>query len=149
MTRIYASTQIAAPVEAVFEYATTPANAPQWHPTSFGVSGEVDHSLETGERFTEELLVAAGRRVRANWTTVERIPPRRWVIEGTIGGLARGTITQTLRAQGNGTVYEREFVYKMANPILVPIDWLILRRRGTAEATQAVRRLKQLLENPS
>jgi len=60
MARIYASIQISARVEAVFDYATTPANAPKWHPTSLGVSGEIDHSVEKGERFTEELRVFAG-----------------------------------------------------------------------------------------
>ena len=149
MTRIYASTQIAAPVERVFDYATTPANAPKWHPTSLGVGGQIDHSTERGERFTEDLQVLAGRQVRATWTGLERTFPHRWVIEGTLGGLARGTITNTFRAQDDGTFYEREFVYTMANPLLVPINWLILRRRGEAEAREALRRLKETLESHS
>lgn len=149
MARIYASTQISAPVEAVFDYATTPANAPDWHPTSLGVSGEIDHPVEKGERFTEELQVLAGRRVLASWTCVERTFPRTWVIEGTLGNIARGTITSRFRPQEDGTLYEREFVYSMANPLLVPIDWLVLRRRADAEARRAVRQLKERLETKS
>ena len=136
-------------MEAVFDYATTPANAPKWHPTSLGVSGDIDHSVESGERFTEELQVFAGRRVLASWTCVERTFPRRWVIEGTLGNIARGTITSTFHAHGDGTLYEREFVYTVAKPVLIPIDRLLLRRRAEAEARQAVRQLKELLEGQS
>jgi uncharacterized protein YndB with AHSA1/START domain len=149
MGRIYASIQIPASPEAVFDYATTPTNAPQWHPTSVGVSGDIDHSLKEGERSTEELVVFAGRRVRATWTMVERIFPSRWMIEGTPGPLARGTITTTFSAQANGTFYEREFVYTMANPVLVLMDWLVLHRHGEAAAQQAVRTLRNTLESHS
>lgn len=149
VARVYASAQIAAPTEAVFDYATTPANAPKWHPTSLGVSEDIDHSVESGERFTEELQVFAGRRVLASWTCVERIFPRRWVIEGTLGKIARGTITNTFRPQDDGTLYEREFVYTVAIPVLIPIDRLLLRRRAEAEASQALRLLKELLESQS
>jgi hypothetical protein len=136
-------------VEAVFDYATTPANAPEWHPNSLGVSGDIDHSLESGERFTEELVVFAGRRVRATWTGVERVFPSRWVIAGTLGRVARGTITATFRAQEDGTFYERDFVYTMANPVLALMDRLLLRRHGEATARQAVRELKDTLESHS
>lgn len=144
MARVYASIQVPAPAETVFDYVSTPANAPQWHPTSLGVSGATDHPLGTGERFTEELLVAAGRRVYAVWTVAERVFPERWVIEGTVAGAARGTITCTFRAQENDTFFEREFVYAMTTPFWSMLDRLFLRRRIEAEGRQAARNLRDV-----
>ena len=68
MTRLYTTIQIQAPTERVFDYVTTPGNWPVWHPSSLGVSGATDHSLEPGERVTEGFLVA-GRRGRVVWMT--------------------------------------------------------------------------------
>ncbi len=56
-----------------------------WHPSSLGVSGATDHSLEPGEEVTQEFLVV-GRRGRAVWTVRERVYPRRWVIDGRVEG---------------------------------------------------------------
>ena len=85
MTRIVSEILIRAPIERVFDYVTTPANWPQWHPASLGVSEGADHPLEVGEQVSEE-FEAAGRRGRALWTVREREPPRRWVIDGTSEG---------------------------------------------------------------
>ena len=81
MTRIRKSIRIQTPVEEVFEYVTTPGNWPAWHPSSLGVEGATDHSLEPGEQVTEGYRVA-GRRGRVVWTVRERETPRRWVIAG-------------------------------------------------------------------
>ncbi|GIW07466.1 MAG: hypothetical protein KatS3mg060_2271 [Dehalococcoidia bacterium] len=144
MARVYASIQVPAPAETVFDYVSTPLNAPLWHPTSLGVSGATDHPVEAGERFTEELLVAAGRRVHAIWTVVERAFPQRWAIEGTFAGIGRGNITWTFRAQEDGTLCTREFVYAMTNPFWAAMDWLFLRRRIEVEGRQAVRNLRDV-----
>ena len=80
MTRVYNTIWIRAPIERVFDYVTTPGNWPVWHPSSLGVSGATDHSLDPGERIVlppesehvdaeAELAVAigaAGRRVAEN-----------------------------------------------------------------------------------
>ncbi len=63
MTRIYTTIRVEEPPERLFEYVTTPGNWPAWHPSSLGVSGATDHSLEPGETVTEEYTVA-GRRGR-------------------------------------------------------------------------------------
>src|SRR5687768_15658043 len=91
MTRIYTTIHIERPVEQVFEFVTTPANWPQWHPSSLGVSAGADHSLQVGERVVEEFLVA-GRRGRVIWTVKEREEPRRWVIGGEIVGRNNGGV---------------------------------------------------------
>jgi uncharacterized protein YndB with AHSA1/START domain len=89
MTRIRSGTRIRRPAEQVFDYVTTPANWPRWHPSSLAVSDGADHSLEPGEQVTEEFRVA-GRRGSVVWTVRERTPPRRWVIEGQVAGGAAG-----------------------------------------------------------
>lgn len=145
MTRIYKSIQIHTPIEQVFDYVTTPGNWPEWHPSSLGVSGATDHSLEPGEKVTEKYLVA-GRRGSVVWTVRERTAPRRWIIEGQAEGGGGGTITYTLTAQDGGTFFERDFVYAMPNALLALLDRLVLRRRVDAESAEALRRLKDVLE---
>src|SRR3712207_6556291 len=145
MTRICKSVQIQTPVEKVFEYVTTPGNWPAWHPSSLGVDGATDHSLEPGEQVTEEYRVA-GRRGRVVWTVREREAPHRWVIDGRVEGGGSGTITYILSAHREGTTFERDFVYAMPNPLLAVLDRLVLRRRIKAESAEALRRLKNVLE---
>jgi hypothetical protein len=94
MTRIYTTAQIHTPADRVFDYVTTPGNWPVWHPSSLGVGGATDHSLEPDEQVTEEFQVA-GRRGRVVWTVRERVAPRRWVIDGRVEGGGGGTITYT------------------------------------------------------
>ena len=62
MTRIPKSIDLPRPVEAVFDFVTTPGNWPQWHPSSRGVSGTTDHSLEVGEQVAEAFRVGWHRR---------------------------------------------------------------------------------------
>ena len=85
MTRIYTTATIACPLAALYDYVTTPAYWPEWHPSSLGVSDGAEHSLLLGERVTERFLVA-GRRGSVVWTVTEREEPQRWVIVGAIEG---------------------------------------------------------------
>ena len=55
MTRIVTAIEIRAPIERVFDYATTAANWPSWHPASQSVRGATDHSAAQGERITEQI----------------------------------------------------------------------------------------------
>jgi uncharacterized protein YndB with AHSA1/START domain len=145
LTRIHTTIRTDSPVERVFEYATTPGNWPEWHPSSLGVSGATDHSLEPGEQVTEEFRVA-GRRGRVEWTVRERTVPRRWVIEGKVKSGGSGTITYTLIPDTGGTTFEREFVYATPNGLLALLDRLVLRRRIEVESAEALGRLKAALE---
>ena len=141
MTRIRTTIRIDEPAETLFEYVTTPGNWPAWHPSSLGVSGATDHSLEPGEMVTEEYSVA-GRRGRVVWTVRERAAPHRWIIDGAVEGGGGGTITYTLTPDAGGTLFERDFVYAMPNALLALLDRLVLRRRVEAESAEALRRLK-------
>lgn len=146
-TRIVSVAQIQRPATVVFDYVTTPAHWPTWHPSSRGVSGAVDHSLDIGEQVTEAFRVA-GRRGRAVWTVVARERPGRWSIGGTIGGRRAGTVTYSLTTTVDGTRFERVFTYRAPSLWFALLNRLLLRERIQAESDEAVRRLKSVLETP-
>lgn len=152
MTRIYNSIQIRRSIEQVFDFITTPASWPQWHPASVSVGGNADHSLLPGEEVMENISVA-GRGGQVTWLVRERSAPHRWIIDGTGKDGGRATITYTLTEQSGGTNFERELVYTMPNPLLAVLDWLIIRSRMKADSMEALKRLKRRLEssvvNPS
>ena len=145
MTTIATTATIARPTAEVFDYVTTPAHWPVWHPSSLGLEGATDHSLHVGEQVTEEFCVA-GRRGSVTWTVIAREAPSRWAIRGRLATGGRGTITYTLTAIPDGTAYRRELAYAMPNWFAALLDRLFIRRRIQNESGEAVRRLKQALE---
>jgi hypothetical protein len=68
------------------------------------------------------------------------------MIEGAAEGGGSATIIYRLTAQGGGTRFERELVYRMPNAWLAILDRLLIRRRMAAESVEALRRLKLILE---
>src|SRR5262245_10994034 len=146
MTRICNNIQIRRPIEQVFDFITTPANWPQWHPASVSVGGNADHSLLPGEQITENISVA-GRHGEVIWLVRERSAPHRWVIDGTVKDGGRATITYIFTRDSDGTNFERELVYTMPNAFLAILDRLIVRSRMKADSAEALRRLKRLLES--
>ena len=144
-TRIHTAIVIAKPIDAVFEYVTTPAHWPEWHPASLSVSTGADHSLAVGEQVREEFKVA-GRRGSATWTVRQREAPARWVIDGQSDGGSSATITYTLSSLPTGTRFERELVYGAPSLLFALLNRFSLRAQITAESETALRRLKQVLE---
>jgi hypothetical protein len=129
----------------VFEYVTTPAHWPVWHPSSLGLHGAIDHSLQIGEEVTEDFKVG-GRKGSVTWKVVARDAPTLWAIAGKVAAGGSGTITYTLREITVGTAFRREFVYAMPNRFAALLDRLFIRRRIAAESALAVSRLQQALE---
>ena len=146
MARIYTTATIACSIADLYDYVTTPAHWPEWHPSSLGVSDGADHSLLVGERVTERFLVA-GRRGSVVWTVSERDAPHRWVIVGVIEGTnGGGTVSYTLTQRPDGVFFEREFTYPAPNALFALLDAIVLRRRVQAESEMATRQLKARLE---
>ena len=106
MTRIVVTISIHRPIGVVFDYITTPANWPAWHPASHAVSGSVDHSLLIGEQVTEE-FVAGGRHGSCVWQVTRREVPYLWTIT-TSTPQVQAEITYRLSAQGETIIFERE-----------------------------------------
>ena len=144
--QIYNSIQINRPIDQVFDFITTPANWPRWHPASVSVSGNADHSLLTGEEVTEKFSVA-GYRGEAKWLVRERIAPHRWVIDGAGKKGGGATIAYSLTSYNEGTTFERELVYTTPNALFALFDWLILRRCMRTDSAEALQRSKRLLES--
>lgn len=147
MGRVKTTIHVHQTIERVFDFVTTPRNWPLWHPSSLGVDGATDHSLEPGESVTERFRVA-GRRGSVVWTVLKREAPRLWTIEGRVGDRGSGRISYTLTPHDGGTLFERDFSYSFSNPLLSLMDRLVLRRRIAAESAEALRRLKAVLEAP-
>ncbi|HEX6542527.1 MAG TPA: SRPBCC family protein [Ktedonobacterales bacterium] len=146
MARIYTCATIACPIDDLFDFVTTPAHWPEWHPSSLGVSAGANHPLLLGEQVTEHFQVA-GRRGTVIWTVTERERPLRWEIIGMIEGThGSGTVSYLLSARPDGVLFEREFVYPAPNLLFAALDALLLRRRVQAESDEATQRLKARME---
>ena len=142
--RIVTTTHLSRPVEEVFDFVTTPANWPRWHPSSLGVSGAADHSLDVGEEVIEQFRVA-GQYGTAVWTVRQRQAPHRWVIDGAAENGSRATITYTLTTADGGTAFERELVFTSLDTI--PAEGHEpFRRQVEAESAEALRRLQAVLD---
>src|SRR5262249_3916184 len=70
MTTVVTAAAIERPPAVVFDFVTTPAHWLEWHPSSLGLDGATDHSLQVGEAVTEAFRVA-GRKGSVTWRVVE------------------------------------------------------------------------------
>jgi hypothetical protein len=145
-TRIVSIADIRRAPSAVFEFVTTPAHWPEWHPSSLSVEGAIDHSLEVDEQVVEEFRVA-GRRGRVVWTVRAKSYPARWSIDGMIDGRAAGTVTYTLTPVSDGTHFVREFTYRAPSLWFALVNWIVLKGTIQSESDEAVTRLKRMLES--
>jgi len=148
ITEIVTDTFIKRSPSEVFEFVTTPAKWPRWHPSSVAVRGPgADHSALVGEEITEDFRVA-GRSGTVTWRVIERIEPSSWAIEGVIQGRSNGGVVRyELAPTENGTAFTRTFSYPTPGPLFTFLDCLLVRRRVRAESTEATRRLRKLLES--
>jgi hypothetical protein len=144
MTQIATIIRIKRPIDAVYEYVTTPASWPEWHPASRSVSGAVDHSLTVGEEVTEA-FVAAGRPGQCVWRVTERQAPRLWTITTSTPQID-ATIAYRLSADAGETVFERDITYAPATLWFRILDRLVLRRRMEHESRAALFAAKKMLE---
>lgn len=144
-TRIHSEVTIQRSPAEVFEYVSTPANWPAWHPSALAVQGATDHSLRVGEQVIEAYRVA-DREGIVVWTVTGRQAPSFWRIDGTIEGRNAGTVTYTLTPSGTGTRFEREFTYQAPTLLFSIINWATLRKQIDAESTAALQQLKARLD---
>lgn len=145
MTTIVTEAIIRRPPQDVFDYVTTPRHWLAWHPSSLGISGVTERSLQLGDEVTERFRVA-GRKGSVTWKAVLREAPGKFAIAGKVAAGGNGTITYTLAPIDGGTAFRREFAYTMPNRFAALLDRLFVRRRIEAESAEAVRRLKHALE---
>ena len=147
-TRVHSEVLIQRSPADVFNYVSTPANWPAWHPSSLAVRGATDHPLQVGEQVTE-IFKVAGREGTVVWTVTKREAPSSWQIDGTIDGRKAGTVTYTLTPTDTGTRFEREFTYQAPTLLFSILNWAALRKQIEAESAVAVQQLKARLESGS
>ncbi|MDN4572228.1 polyketide cyclase [Pandoraea cepalis] len=142
-THIVSTVTVQAPPQAVYDYVTTPANWPKWHPASLAVQGATDHSLVVGEKVAEEFRLA-GRHGIIHWKVVEAKPPLEWRLEGEMNRRPSGEVRYTLTPDGTGTRFERDVVYRTPNLLLLMLDPIFIGPRMRAESAQGAKQLEQI-----
>ena len=144
-THVVTVVTLRAPPQAVYDYATTPANWPKWHPASLAVQGATDHPLKVGEEVAEEFRLA-GRHGILHWKVVEAKPPFEWRIEGEVNRRPSGEVRYTLTPDGAGTRFERDFMYRTPNLLFLILDPLFIGPRMRDESAQGAKQLEQVFE---
>lgn len=143
---IRSSIFIAREPEAVFDFATTAAAWPTWHPASLRVSTKADGPAGVGVEILEDVHVI-GPKDQLTWTVTEAVRPSRWVFEGGSPRSGRAVITYTLDGRNGGTNFQRDLSYTAANPVLAVLERLFVRRRMIRQSDQALHALKSALES--
>lgn len=147
MSRITSSIQIRREPAAVFDFFTTPANAPRWHPASVSVAGAVNHQAKLGETFSEDLVGAAGVRGRAEWQVVAHEAPHLWRIELRSASVPmEASVALRFHAEQGATMVERDVQYHYRSPWFRLLDALLLRRSNKRDGDEGLRQAKRLLE---
>jgi hypothetical protein len=144
-TRLFHAITIARPVDAVVDYASTPARWPEWHPSSLRLYGDVDRPLVAGDVFEEDVR-AGGRTGHLKWNVVASERAQRWVAHADVDNGARLVLTYRFAASLGGCAFERELVYDLPSAWLRLLNVLVLRRRIEAESRHSLERLKARLE---
>jgi len=145
ITEVRTEADIARARGEVYQYVTTPANWPRWHPSSVAVIGDATHSLVVGESVVEEFKVA-GQHGFVTWRVIGRETDRLWRIEGQIDGHLAGVITYTLSDKDGGTHFDRQFEYPSRTLLFAILNALTLRERVIAESEQALAQLRTVLD---
>jgi len=144
-SRVVNRIEIAAPPDRVFNYVTTPANWPRWHPASRAVRGVTDRTPKVDESVVETFEIA-GRRGDATWTTVELDPPRRWVIVSGAPGSSYARLVYTLSAKDDGTIWERDLTYRGPNLLFGLLNVLQIRAVMESDSAKALANVKREVE---
>jgi len=135
------------PIEEVFDFITTAANWPKWHPATVSVSGSaVGHPALEGEIIVEKVKHGPLRDT-FSWEVVECRAPQRWAIRAKSDRHGQKVkIVYTLTPQNGGTQWEREMRFYFPR-WLAPMDRLVIGKVLRKNSETAVRHLKELLES--
>ncbi|VVD87076.1 polyketide cyclase [Pandoraea nosoerga] len=143
-THVVTVVTLRAPPQAVYDYVTTPANWPAWHPASLAVQGTTDRPLALGDEVAEEFRLA-GRHGILHWRVIEAKPPLTWRAEAEVNRRPSAQVRYTLTPDGSGTRFERDFIYRTPNLLFLILDPLFVGPRMRAESAQGARQLARVL----
>ena len=143
MTTMHHEIEIPAAPALVFDYATTPAFWPRWHPSSLELADGADRPLLRGERFEED--VKAGlRRQHLSWTVLECEPHVSWTAAAqmSIGGQLR--LQYRVTPSGKGTRFERTLTYELRSPLLRLYNRVVGHRVIARESRLSLQQLRDV-----
>jgi hypothetical protein len=144
-TRLLHTIRIAADIHAVFDYVSTPAFWPDWHPSSLRLFGDVARCLGAGDHFEEDVR-AGGRTARLHWQVVAAEAPRVWTATAVADNGVELELDYRMQSDAQGVMFERELQYQVPGWWLKLLNRLVLRRRIDAESAHSLRQLKSVLE---
>jgi uncharacterized protein YndB with AHSA1/START domain len=125
------------PLAEVFRTASDPRSWPQWYPSSRRTRPTRDGAVEW--------LRPAGFPLRIGWTIHPSEQAGRIRKTGRIWAIIPVEIVYDLTEEGGATRFRRVMRYRVPAPLTV-LDRLLIRPKLRAEAEQALRRLKEMLE---
>ncbi|HEX4896400.1 MAG TPA: SRPBCC family protein [Solimonas sp.] len=144
MTVLQHTITLPVPPARAYEYATTPASWPQWHPSSLKVAPGAEYPLPTGARFEEDIR-AGGRRTHLSWTVLEAEPSRRWRASAVASNGVTLTLEYRFEAEESQTRFIRTLDYRLPNAVLRLYNQLLGRWLIERESADSLQRLRAML----
>jgi hypothetical protein len=142
--RIVTCVHIGRPPRDVFDYVSTPALWPTWHPATAAVREVPDRPLGCGETVVETSAFA-GRRTDTRWTVVDCVPPSRWeIVTENPQGSAR--IVYQIDPAASGSMFQRTLMFRSARWPWRWLDSTLLRAVLVRQSARALANLQAVLE---
>jgi uncharacterized protein YndB with AHSA1/START domain len=142
--RIETEIEIARPAPEVFDYATTPALWPTWHPATVAVRDVPQQPLGVGETMLETIRVA-GNQTEALWVVEACLPPQRWQI-ATDAAQGRARIVYRFTSTPQGCRFHRTLDFRSKNAFWRALDSTLTRWILVCQSARALANLKRVLE---
>jgi uncharacterized protein YndB with AHSA1/START domain len=141
MSTIQTSTNINAPVEKVFAYATDPTNLPEWMTNLSEVTDVTGSGV--GQHYHWKFRMA-GVPLRGESTVSEHVPNERRVLDTKGGGTS--TWTLTFAPTEGGTKVDMDVDYTIPVPVLGKLAEKLVVKRNQRDADMWMENLKETME---
>jgi uncharacterized membrane protein len=141
MSTIQTSTNINAPVEKVFAYATDPTNLPEWMTNLSEVTDVTGSGV--GQHYHWKFRMA-GVPLRGESTVSEHVPNERRVLDSKGG--ATSTWTLTFAPHEDGTTLNLNVDYTIPVPVLGKLAEKLVLKRNQRDADMWMENLRETME---
>jgi uncharacterized membrane protein len=141
MSTIQTSTNINAPVEKVFAYATDPTNLPEWMTNLSEVTDVTGSGV--GQHYHWKFRMA-GVPLRGESTVSEHVPNERRVLDSKGG--ATSTWTLTFAPHEDGTTLNLNVDYTIPVPVLGKMVEKLVVKRNQRDADTWMENLRETME---
>jgi uncharacterized membrane protein len=141
MSTIQTSTNINAPVEKVFAYATDPTNLPEWMTNLSEVTDVTGSGV--GQHYHWKFRMA-GVPLRGESTVSEHVPNERRVLDSKGG--ATSTWTLTFAPHEDGTTLNLNVDYTIPVPVLGKMVEKLVVKRNQRDADMWMENLRETME---